>query len=56
MTKTNLHFGKDQLSYLSMTRETMTQPKLGDYSKGGIESGDRALQQRKHNYSMGYVP
>ena len=55
MTKTNLHFGKDQLSYVSMARETLTQPALGDYSKSG-DAGDRALEQRKHNYKVGYAP
>jgi len=56
MQKTSLHFGKDRLTYATMARETLTQPDLKDYKKEGISSGDRALLQRTHNYSMGYVP
>lgn len=51
--KTNMHFGSDTVSYTTQNGTTLKQPETSSYAQG-MSSGDRALTQRKQNFSLGY--
>lgn len=37
-----------------MSRETMTQPSNDSYQQSGPTAEERMLQQKKHNYAIGF--